>query len=65
MIRAIQRRPTPSPHFVQHHIARYFEQHVAHDEESGTEPIGGVAQRQVSLQLEFGKADVDAVEESK
>ncbi|MNV38516.1 hypothetical protein D3C71_1300760 [compost metagenome] len=54
--------PATGADLVQHHVARHFENHVTDHEQPGAEAVGGVAQAQVSLQLELGEADVDAIE---
>ncbi|MNF60063.1 hypothetical protein D3C84_416680 [compost metagenome] len=54
--------PASGADLIQHHVARDFEQHVTDREQPRAQTIRGVTQAEVSLQLELGEADVDAVE---
>ncbi|MND73681.1 hypothetical protein D3C80_652610 [compost metagenome] len=57
--------PAARADLVQHQVAGHFEQHIANHEQAGAQAIGGIAEAQVSLQLELGKTDVDAVEKGE
>src|ERR1700733_8889329 len=47
---------------LQNQIAWHLEQDIADVEQADPEPIAGVAQMQVALELQFGETDVDPVD---
>jgi hypothetical protein len=56
------RDPQPRAHALEQQVARNLEDAVAEEEQSGADPVRGVAQMQVALQRVRGEPDVDAVD---
>ena len=53
---------SPGAHPWQHEVARQFKQHVAYEEDARADPVCGVRESQVSLHLELGEPDIDAIQ---
>jgi len=60
-----RRDPAARADFLDHHVARHFEQHVAKEEKAHAQRIDGGCEAQVLVHAQRREADVRAVEEAQ